>query len=163
MATATSLTRRSALTAGTAALVTGTGASIGALAIAQDADNPDAVLLALATALDALEQEWLAMRSLGATDRLPWNDDDNSPWDPIVDRVHSLTDDILGRRSCTIDGLTLQVRALRMATCNFEDEVGGYKATESFVEAVCAFVGITPVEDLSHAQAIACSRFSPGR
>jgi hypothetical protein len=53
-----------------------------------------------------------------------------------------LVDDILARKAHTIAGLTMQVRALRMATCNFED-IEADSAERQFAEAVCAFVGIT--------------------
>jgi hypothetical protein len=70
------------------------------------------------------------------------NDPEESPWDAILDRMWPLVDDILARKAHTIAGLTMQVRALRMATCNFED-MEQDSAERQFAEAVCAFVGIT--------------------
>jgi hypothetical protein len=70
------------------------------------------------------------------------NDPKESPWDSFHDRMWPLVDDILARKVHTIAGLTMQVRALRMATCDFEN-IEADSAERQFVEAVCAFVGIT--------------------
>jgi hypothetical protein len=66
------------------------------------------------------------------------------PWDSIHARMWPLVDDILGRKAHTIAGLTMQVRALRMARCSSE-ELEEDNVLKPFVASVSAFVGVSAV------------------
>jgi len=62
-------------------------------------------------------------------------------------RLFPLAEDILARRAQTIAGLAVQAKAITLAAADLwdEEDADGHDHERTFVEAVCAFVGITPV------------------
>jgi len=58
--------------------------------------------------------------------------------------MYPVIDDILARRAKTVAGLAVQARAITLSEPEMWDDADGYKI-KGFIEAVCAFVGVTPV------------------
>jgi len=78
-----------------------------------------------------------------------YSDEDN-PWNAIHDRLDALAKDIISRKAQTVAGLAVQARAMTAYYAELwdrdeddeDDEGSGHRI---FIEAVCAFVGVTPV------------------
>jgi hypothetical protein len=67
-------------------------------------------------------------------------------WNSILNRIWPLIDEILSRDAKTVSGLTVQVRAIVVATCGLDDLEG---AEGEFIKAVCAFVGLTRMPEMT--------------
>jgi hypothetical protein len=74
-------------------------------------------------------------------------------WDRFHDRSYPLCEKILSLRATTLAGLAVQARASSLAESElWEDEDRDEEWDDrqrAFIEAVCAFVGVTPVETVS--------------
>jgi hypothetical protein len=89
------------------------------------------------------EGSYWAIREAIGIER-PDADPELTRWDCIHDQMYPVIDDILARRAKTVAGLAVQARAITLSEPEMWDDADGYKIKE-FIEAVCAFVGVTPV------------------
>ena len=83
----------------------------------------------------------------------PEYSDENEPWGPIHDRLYELVNEILPCKAVTAAGLAVQVRAVVLAAADLWDgddnDDDNTKHEKLFIEAACAFVGVTPAPFLA--------------
>jgi hypothetical protein len=108
--------------------------------------NPqEAELGALGTQLDAIIQEWRALRA-----RDEWGDgaDTRAAWETLHSHLFPLVEAILNRTACGAEGLTIQANAFCIGDEQlFNGEGPDLSAFGAhFVEAVYRFVGAPPLD-----------------
>jgi hypothetical protein len=108
-----------------------------------------AELLALGAQFKPIEDEYWAQTAIDRAETVIESEDE--PWDGIHDRLYPLANEIWSKKAQTISGLALQTRAIVLAAHDLWDPgmLSDNDHERKFIEAVCAFVGITPYEAVS--------------
>jgi hypothetical protein len=112
--------------------------------------NSDAQLLALGVQLDVIAHEWLDQLEYERTTLATGNDPNpDATWattDNLNTRMFELCEDILAQRAHTRAGLTVQAKAVSLVAAELWDNPAEHNPHERmFIEAVHAFLGITPI------------------
>jgi hypothetical protein len=112
--------------------------------------NSDAHLLALGAQLDVIANEWIDQLEYESTILTTGNDPNpDATWattDDLNDRLFPLAEDILSQRAHTRAGLTVQAKAVSLVAAELWENPDYHNPHERmFIEAVCSFLGITPI------------------
>jgi hypothetical protein len=137
------LSRRAAILAGAASLP-----ALALPAVANAISDPDAELLGLADQLGATIHEWTVQNAIDRrrSDADKEGDDASEEfWGGFNNRQELLMNEIFSYKAKTAAGLALQVRAMTLWHFELWDKADYHRDHRLFVEAVCAFVGVTPV------------------
>ncbi|HEY2531134.1 MAG TPA: hypothetical protein VGJ20_24910 [Xanthobacteraceae bacterium] len=104
--------------------------------------SDDAELLRLGAELDEVEQDYL--RQCAADELL--EDDADDKWAAIDKRLYPLFDKIMAHTATTVAGLAIQTKAIGLAAEDLWSDVPDNRHKRQFIEAVCRFTGVVPVE-----------------